>query len=784
MNKRNACKYFQIVLMLVLLIGMMGIGACTAPVATPVPSPTSQPTVRVTVVPPAMTTAALPRPTIVPTTTAPATTVKPATTAQPPTTTTAAPRTMTTSAPTPIAAPSNISPSDITGSPSIYDGKEIEVIGQAYLAGGQSKLLVDGISGINLSGSLGTLQNGYYRMKGVYSSLTNTLNVSQFIGEQVTAGAIQVAQALGLKLAPVSVTGLVATVPQEVSDKINSYISIPSITGVLTIYPYVIFTQDALYLALFSSPIQMPTKFTFGNIAITLSAGELIGTLVKTPLQNISFGSNWLPGEFGGVILANSVAPLNPISATVQDINSNPSNYIFKRVSINDASYVVATAAITPFSLNSQMNIPIGLGLMFDKFPDLFQDGPDKVINSSLLTLNPESTTCQLRRGQVTGTLIGPTPAISKFFLNKLPGGGPGFLNKPALIVDDTPTGQIISTTIDQLNPFNGNPSQYWGKVVQFEGYAAEFPVSIRQALSEVAPFLANSPIDIDLQVICINANLIELPPPDLIIIGFSNQLSNLPQLGKYKFTVAVSQMPNSPVSLPPGFPKQLAQTAFFLLNKEPISAVAQPIIKIQNVDMPTTVTVGQTYNYTVTLINSGSSQATVALNITSSVTGNILTQSITVPANGSINVPITTTFASAGVRTITYSVIYNNQVLDSLSITVQANNLAIITVPTTMSFTVSGGPFGYKTLTSYLDQGQRVAVFFTIVGGNNDIYVYAYDPSNAVVAGSKSSRYYTSGQFSFTASVSGSYSLNFDNTFSVLTSKNVQVTVTGGQWK
>ncbi len=102
----------------------------------------------------------------------------------------------------------------------------------------------------------------------------------------------------------------------------------------------------------------------------------------------------------------------------------------------------------------------------------------------------------------------------------------------------------------------------------------------------------------------------------------------------------------------------------------------------------------------------------------------------------------------------------------------------------TSMSFTVSGGPFGYKTLTSYLVQGQRVYVSFTIAGGNNDIEVMVFDSSNDVVAGSATKHCYTSGQISFTAPASGSYSLRFDNTFSVLTSKNVQVTITGGQWK
>jgi len=103
---------------------------------------------------------------------------------------------------------------------------------------------------------------------------------------------------------------------------------------------------------------------------------------------------------------------------------------------------------------------------------------------------------------------------------------------------------------------------------------------------------------------------------------------------------------------------------------------------------------------------------------------------------------------------------------------------------PTTMSFTVGTGPFGYKKLTSYLVEGQHIEVSFIITGGNNDIYVYVYDPSDVVVAGSKNNRIYNNGQFDFTPSVPGTYSLYFNNTFSLFTSKDIQLTITGGQWE
>jgi uncharacterized protein YoxC len=205
------------------------------------------------------------------------------------------------------------------------------------------------------------------------------------------------------------------------------------------------------------------------------------------------------------------------------------------------------------------------------------------------------------------------------------------------------------------------------------------------------------------------------------------------------------------------------------------------PNVTINNVTMPTKVEVGVTFTYSVTVKNSGSSSVTVTLRGSSSATGEFLNETVAITAGGSTVITRQISCSTLGTRTISFRVLYGSSELDSWS---GSLDVTVSSTPTAMSFTVGTGPFGYTKLTSYLVQGQRVDVSFTIAGGNNDIYVYAYDPSNAVVAGSKNNRYYTSGQFSFTASVSGSYSLYFDNTFSALTSKNVRVTITGGQWK
>jgi hypothetical protein len=98
------------------------------------------------------------------------------------------------------------------------------------------------------------------------------------------------------------------------------------------------------------------------------------------------------------------------------------------------------------------------------------------------------------------------------------------------------------------------------------------------------------------------------------------------------------------------------------------------PTVKIINVDIPSVVKVGQTYNYNATLNNTGAAQAIVTLRIVSSLAGLVSNTSITIPAGSTINVPLTTAFSPAGARTVTYTVLYNDQVIDSFSKNIQAN--------------------------------------------------------------------------------------------------------------
>lgn len=85
--------------------------------------------------------------------------------------------------------------------------------------------------------------------------------------------------------------------------------------------------------------------------------------------------------------------------------------------------------------------------------------------------------------------------------------------------------------------------------------------------------------------------------------------------------------------------------------------------------------------------------------------------------------------------------------------------------------------PLHYHMLTFFLEQGDRIEGEFTVRGGDDDIIFYIKDPYGNIV-------YEPPGQvhgwhkFSITASSNGAYTLYFDNTFSLITSKSVYLTI------
>jgi len=92
------------------------------------------------------------------------------------------------------------------------------------------------------------------------------------------------------------------------------------------------------------------------------------------------------------------------------------------------------------------------------------------------------------------------------------------------------------------------------------------------------------------------------------------------------------------------------------------------PDVTILGIDVPSEVEVGRTETYDITLKNNEPHPLTIILKIHSSVTGDVGSQSVTIPANSTITVTDATRFEPAGVRTITYTVFYKGEEIHSLS--------------------------------------------------------------------------------------------------------------------
>ena len=341
----------------------------------------------------------------------------------------------------------------------------MELSGQTYLTGSPPRLLIDGKAGINLTGNTSVIQKGFYRLTGVYDADTNTLDVTESVEEEVRYLAIEAGRQLGIDLVPVAVEGLIATPPKEIANLLTSYLPVPNPPKDLPIYPYVVYSEDGFYLALSDTPVHLPAEVTLlyqgMDYGFTFSAGEVRGTLLKIPHDEIAFGSEWQPGEFGGVIIADSIQAAEPVSATVREISDDPASFAFKRVRI-PATYLVTTATVD----YSDVKVPFGVGILADSPAELLfdEEGP------RLEALDPERKVWQLRNAEIIGTVLYPTEEILAYldYSDPLTGQQVRERVKPALIVDTLVDDVVAVADISELNPLVGNPRKYWGKVVEF----------------------------------------------------------------------------------------------------------------------------------------------------------------------------------------------------------------------------------------------------------------------------------------------------------------------------
>jgi hypothetical protein len=363
----------------------------------------------------------------------------------------------------------------------------------------------------------------------------------------------------GVDQPPVIVEGLIATPPKDVANNLDSYLLISHFPKDLMVYPYVIFTKNGLYLVLSDVSVQLPGEFTFHyqgeDYNLTFSAGEVKGVLVQTPLSEIDFGPEWQPTEFEGIIIDASVTPMEPQNTTVDHINQNSAEYMFKRVSVS-GSYIVTAATIDYAGLKA----PMGQGILADKFTDFFDQNAGK----RLETIDPQNKTWQLRDAQVIGTVIYPTKEILAYLDYSTPLTKSEIKEwlKPALIVDSIVDEEVQPASIRELNPLVGDPSQYRGKVVEFEAYA----LGINYPLKKVAEAVTRSEVPANVNLLAVGVADQPVVGSQLAIIGLNNELtggSGELITGKFKFRVAVTSMTDGL------FDVGGSNTAFFLLSKE-----------------------------------------------------------------------------------------------------------------------------------------------------------------------------------------------------------------------
>jgi len=421
---------------------------------------------------------------------------------------------------------------------SAYDGKIITVNGQVIISPNPGNYIIDGNSGIKIEGLSG-LGEGFYKLTGIYNTEKNTLAVQNSQKLEGNLESVEEALKLPNPFVAVKVQGLAASPPAFVENKLNSYIAVPG-SPIEEIHTYVIYNKEGLYLIV--NPHKSP-QLNFSEATVT-------GTLIKTPPDKLQLGKDFLPADFKGIIIANEITQVNPIPATVNEINQNPEKYAFRRVVI-DGIYVTGSSKLGygKETAKEDLRIHLGAGLMGDEF--LPEDN-----NKLIMSIDPVYTDWQIRKGKVTGTVIYPTKEIVQYFAQK--GIDEVKELKPVLIVESISEDLVSISIEDLITDLTKNSGQkYNGKVVNITGYALGANVPVKEVAEKVArafnPGLGEVvkmiPADVNVQ----GTAIADSPTPimgQLPLAGLNSELIEKTKFiaGKYNFKVVVTMIDNKPM--------------------------------------------------------------------------------------------------------------------------------------------------------------------------------------------------------------------------------------------
>lgn len=433
----------------------------------------------------------------------------------------------------------NESTSNIVQHSGDYDGKTVTVNGQVIISPNPGNYIIDGNSGIKLEGNLPGLSEGFYKLTGVYNAEKNTLTIQNSQKLEGTLASVEDAFKLPNPFVAVKVQGLAASPPAFVENKLNSYIAVPG-SPIEEIHTYVIYNKEGLYLIV--NPHKSPQ--------LNFSEATVVGTLIKMPPDKLKLGKDFVPTDFKGIIIANEITQVNPIPATVQEINQNPENYAFKRVVI-DGIYATGSGKLGygKDTVKEDLRIHLGAGLMGDEFL------PDDTTNL-IMSIDPVYTDWQIRKGKVTGTVIYPTKEILQYFAQK--GMNEVKELKPVLMVESI-SEDLVSVKIEDLitDMLKNNGQKYNGKVVNITGYALGANVPVKEVTEKVArafnlglgEVVKMIPADVNVQ----GTAIADSPTPvmgQLPLAGLNSELIEKTQLmaGKYNFKVVVTVIDNKPM--------------------------------------------------------------------------------------------------------------------------------------------------------------------------------------------------------------------------------------------